>query len=1691
MLKKAILCFWAWSLWPVLLVNAQMNGTFGNEWIQFSQKYIKIKVAREGVYAISYNNLIAAGVTPQDISGINPSNIQLYFRGLEVPIFVTAQGNSQFGPNDYIEFYGQRNDGKLDKPLFKKPDWQPQDYKSFYNDTATYFLTWSASTPGKRLLPYFQNNYSAFTPLPYFTQRDVTTFNTYYDGLNYTSDLKYHQQSDFTEGEGYISGFIWNKGSLNVAGNFFDIYPGAGGLKFHTEVFGVRDPVYKSANGFSHHVFARLIKNVGKVNTTLDSIEKTFTEYEHPYYDITIPDNKLDTGTMKITASLGFINDLSITYDISFVHKLEYEYPRRFRFRGASQMALYLPPSGLADEYISIREYSNGTKKNVYVYDFENGMRSRATVTGNTLDVLLKGTTAERKIYIADSTDRLTPAGLSLVSFTPVNLTRGSDFLIISHKQFAKSTALYAGYRDSAFKTAVSWIDELYDQFCYGYNSPLAIRNYCNYMLQNNTVKPKFLLLIGKGIQTDFARALSNINFVPTWGVPGTDNLITSGLDGTRYEPAIPTGRIPAVVDSQVLVYLTKLRVYEKDINTPALWKKGILHTGGGLDKYQTEDLRNQLKSMQAIAETDSFGGVISEYYKFQSVPVTGSLTEAVREELKNGKSMTFYFGHGASDRMEIDMGDPQEATNLNRLPVMMSAGCLLGNSYFASNPQMGEKWLFAHKEKGTSIDAYGAIGWIGNTWYGYLYQLGDYFRNYYQNAFYKNYGKSIGEILKSTVVDNTDTNSTLVESHCKQVVILGDPALKIYSPRFPDYMLANKFTAVGVPASLSIYPENTTAVSDSFAVKITIYNQGKTTNDSLKVRVSRKLPDGRNVTYNDLLVPAPKFSEDIYFWIKSKDVSTKGLNRFTVTVNPDKKINENGAYSNNTMGLDFDMPDNSATILFPYPYAIISTPVVSITAQAAVQGSRSTSLIFEIDTAYRFNSSYKQTKTVGGLGIINTSFPLLSKDSVAYYIRVKPADTIYKVWDTHSFTYLPKSGTGWAQTDYPQFATGTPEQLYMNDGERNYKFASMSSNTYYFYSVGVNRDPGRNFTARVFRKNNGENMAINGGQVRMGWGIVAIDPKTETPYMPSSKYQYISNLDPSGNPNKTPTPVYLFDSTAFKPQVLLDLKSFIDSIPDGYRVYVLKGENTGYNNYSTQTLQMFVGIGSNLAYLKKIKDEWPLCIKGFKNKPGSAYHVTADTNDLSIPPDKQIVILSDQLGVTFTEGGITSERVGPARRWQTLYSSASGADNPADKYSYSVTGVDKDGNEVALNAFQNIQSDSVDLSPIDPAQFPFIRIKSWFRDDTLRTPQNLRYWIIHYQGVPEGTVLANISKKDLPQDTVTEGDSVFFKFPFRNISSFDFDSVLVEVTLTDHQNNQTVLLKEKNQGIKPGDTLFFARGFAAKNLFKRCTLTVTFNPGFDQPEQYLNNNIYSASFYVRRDLQNPYLDVTFDGVKIFDEDLVSASPKIQIAATDENKNGLISDTSQIEASILYPDGHSEKLCYACGLATFTPADPKTGKAMVAYRPEKLPDGLYTLSAQATDASGNKAGATPYQIKFRVNNKPSISRFYPYPNPFSTKSSFVFTLTGETIPQDIHIQIMTVSGTVVREIYKDELGPLRIGNNTTTFQWDGTDQFGEKLGNGVYLYKVTARLNGQDLELSTDNNETYFKRGLGKIVIMR
>jgi hypothetical protein len=245
----------------------------------------------------------------------------------------------------------------------------------------------------------------------------------------------------------------------------------------------------------------------------------------------------------------------------------------------------------------------------------------------------------------------------------------------------------------------------------------------------------------------------------------------------------------------------------------------------------------------------------------------------------------------------------------------------------------------------------------------------------------------------------------------------------------------------------------------------------------------------------------------------------------------------------------------------------------------------------------------------------------------------------------------------------------------------------------------------------------------------------------------------------------------------------------------------------------------------------------------------------------------------------------------------------------------------------------------------------------------------------------------------------------------------------------------------------------------------------------------------------VRRDSLNPLLDVTFDGVHILNRDLVSSKPHIHITLKDDAKFLLLNDTSLITLQVRYPNGSIREFNFNNDSLRFTPPTAGTDNtASIDFSPYFLEDGDYELIVSGKDRTDNKAGVIEYRVGFQVINKPMISNMLNYPNPFTTSTAFVFTITGSEVPQNIKIQVMTITGKIVREITKQELGSLHIGRNITEFKWDGTDQYGQKLANGIYLYRVTTNLNGKSLDkykAEGDKTDQYFNKGYGKMYLMR
>ena len=108
---------------------------YGNEWIDYSNKYYSFKIIEDGFYKLDYATLSAAGIP---VNSISPSNYQIFGFEKEQPIYIEGGADGSFDSGDYILFYGQKNTTWLDSLLYDSIQNVGNKYYPHYNDTITY-----------------------------------------------------------------------------------------------------------------------------------------------------------------------------------------------------------------------------------------------------------------------------------------------------------------------------------------------------------------------------------------------------------------------------------------------------------------------------------------------------------------------------------------------------------------------------------------------------------------------------------------------------------------------------------------------------------------------------------------------------------------------------------------------------------------------------------------------------------------------------------------------------------------------------------------------------------------------------------------------------------------------------------------------------------------------------------------------------------------------------------------------------------------------------------------------------------------------------------------------------------------------------------------------------------------------------------------------------------------------------------------------------------------------------------------------------------------------------------------------------------------------------------------------------------------------------------------------------------------
>jgi len=573
----------------------------------------------------------------------------------------------------------------------------------------------------------------------------------------------------------------------------------------------------------------------------------------------------------------------------------------------------------------------------------------------------------------------------------------------------------------------------------------------------------------------------------------------------------------------------------------------------------------------------------------------------------------------------------------------------------------------------------------------------------------------------------------------------------------------------------------------------------------------------------------------------------------------------------------------------------------------------------------------------------------------------------------------------------------------------------------------------------------------------------------------------------------------FIFRQNASQLQALADLLQS-NTIPDGHYVVLYSVNNVNYASWedTPDIYDAFAELGATQIGAEGAQNNVPFSLITRKGDPTFAFELYGSTstdvliNDVNIP-------------ASGTAGVLSTRTVGPASAWGSAsWQTSSPDESPGDQTSISILGVDEQGVETPLPGLTfDGTNNEIDLSGLISAdEYPFLRLRAELSDEVNATPLQIDRWHVLHEKVPEAAVNPNAHFAFF-SESLQQGQDGYVSVAVQNISDIDMDSLLVHYWIEDDARNRLDIAYPRQDSLRAGEVLIDTLYFDTRQLSGRNVLWVEVNPrvetgNYDQPEQAHFNNLLQVEFEVEGDSENPLLDVTFDGIHIINGEIVSPKPEIMVSLKDENPFLIMdepSDTALFKIFVAPPGGDYERQYFASALGMetmqFIPATDEKNRAKILFTPQLGSDGDYKLLVQAADKSGNQSANIDYQIEFEVVNQSTISEVLNYPNPFSTSTQFVFTLTGSEVPDQLKIQIMTVSGKVVREITQAELGPIRIGRNFSQYRWDGRDEFGDRLANGVYLYRVIARLQGEDITKRDNGASQYFKESFGKMVLFR
>lgn len=251
----------------------------------------------------------------------------------------------------------------------------------------------------------------------------------------------------------------------------------------------------------------------------------------------------------------------------------------------------------------------------------------------------------------------------------------------------------------------------------------------------------------------------------------------------------------------------------------------------------------------------------------------------------------------------------------------------------------------------------------------------------------------------------------------------------------------------------------------------------------------------------------------------------------------------------------------------------------------------------------------------------------------------------------------------------------------------------------------------------------------------------------------------------------------------------------------------------------------------------------------------------------------------------------------------------------------------------------------------------------------------------------------------------------------------------------------------------------------------------IIYSKGYGKISYYLDNGVHDGSGYydeivVGGSAESFEVDFAGPRIELFINDLsfksggeTDQNPILIALLKDESG---INTTGELGHDIIAVLNETSNNPYVLNHYYQADLDSYTSGRII-YPFYNLPDGLHTLSLRAWDIHNNPSVES---IEFLVSSSAqlALSELLNYPNPITNSgTNFTFVHNFPFTELDVTIEVFSLQGRLLKTLETQILTP---GFKSQPIPWDGIDESGNHIGNGMYVYRLSVSLpDGRSSEL--------------------